>query len=345
MSLLIIPIALSADADATEYDSYSKIEEKIKSLDKLISYEEIPLGKINYELSLINVEFENLQNSIELSKNNFEFAKYKKLSQYYTDTTKKLKQTLHSNQKYMEMDDVQISNNIRKNIAVFHNSDVELTNSIHSYNKIKTQMLLVKSHEYIQDTLNEVIVEKNFESHSPQIDWLDVYKDAFNKIQKDEKFHAIPITIDRLMLQYHDDDLLRELLLLRLHIELLIDETTEESSYAYDDDDPPAEEETEEEEPPGVIIPVPKTSLENNLENSINLEITNTLSQITLAVYDYEEQQKTIKQQSSSSSGSGSRGTNPGGSGGSGGSGSEAGGSGGSNSGGDSGDGPKGHDR
>ena len=321
--MILFPIALDSDVYGLENDDFSVLDEKIQSFENLLSTEQLPLGKINYELSSINSNFQDIQNSLKTSNNHFEFSKYKNLSEKYLNASKKLKEKLQDEQKHMEMDEIMLSIQIRKNIAIFQNSDRQITNSVMTQLHVEKERLMSDSREYIQDTLNEVIVEKHFESYSPQINWLDVYKSAFNKIQKDKKFHAIPMTIDRLMLQYHDEDLLQELLLLRLDIELLIDETTEEETYSEDDDPPPPpqeeEPEGEEEGPPGTIVPSPRTSLGGELNLSLNEAISETIYQITNVVGEHEKDLQLQRLQSSTSSSSAkSSGSGAGGSGGSG---------------------------
>ena len=309
---MLIPMVLHANAYALEDSDFSKLDEKIQYLDNLIiSSNQIPLSKINFELNSINNDFKELQNSIKTSNNYFEFSKYKTLSDKYLDVSHSLKEKLQQEQRSMAMDDILLSIEIRKSVAAFQNFDREITAAVNTRQTMEKERLMSDSREYVQNIINDVIVEKHFESYSPIINWLDVYKSAFNKIQKDEKFHAIPMTIDRLMLQYHDENLLRELLLLKLDLQLLIDTTTQDESYYYDDPPSPTQEEPEEEEPPGIV---PRTSL-GELNLTLNSEISETIHQITLIVDEHEQELKSKRLQSSSSSsksssfGSGSGGT------------------------------------
>ena len=230
MGIFILSQLLVDDIFGEELAKYDKIYTQLDNLSEKIdnlSMNELGFVKVQF-ISICN-EIHDLQSGLnDSSKSDIE--KYNELiskfeytgnkfdnlsSRYYSDS-------ISLEQKILFMDIKKIINQLESNhqkfLIVKHNDQF-------SKNEVKT----VHYKKYIDDVITEVIAEKTFLQE--KINWPEIFKSTFQKIKEDRELNAFPLTIDRIMLQYTDEEILQLLLEARNDIQNYLNQ----NSIVYND--------------------------------------------------------------------------------------------------------------
>ncbi len=271
---------------ADEYEKFTKIESQLDNISDII--DEInpnELGHINVQFHSVCDEIKKIKSTLPYNSNT-DFTKYNELISKFENvgekfdiiSTKYLESSIPLENKLLILD-------TKKTISQLETNHNKFLLTINSEKYSKDQVDAINYKKYIDDKITQVIVEKTI-LHE-KINWPEIFKATLQKIKEDRELNALPIAIDRIMLHYTDEDVLKLLMEYRNDIQnyiqknpIIINEYKPSSSEETSED--PENENTEE-----------TPFREPELPSALLGQIDNTISLISTSLDD----QETIRQQ------------------------------------------------